>query len=168
KKQTQDVISERFGMNVEAIKKVHNLTSYNLREGQILKTPEHNSPEEPTIVPLEDNPLDIIYENQPLDLSDFEANRYGIREKKECGISVWIESLGEGERQALHKTAPIGTILKITNPMNNSVTFTKVVEKFADNHETQNAIVVISKSVATTIGLLDRRFQIELHYGAPL
>lgn len=168
KSETLYAISKRFDINVETIKKVNNLTSDNLREGQILKIPANNIPEEPTIVPLEDNPLVIIDENQPLDLSDFEANRYGIREKKERGIGVWIESLGEGESLALHKTAPIGTILKITNPMNNSVTFAKVVGKFADNHETQNAIVVISKSVATTIGLLDRRFQIELHYGAPL
>jgi rare lipoprotein A (peptidoglycan hydrolase) len=79
-----------------------------------------------------------------------------------------MDSLGDGESLALHKTAPIGTILKITNPMNKSVTFAKVVGKFSDNQDTHDAIVVLSKSVATTIGLLDRRFQIELNYGAPL
>jgi hypothetical protein len=114
------------------------------------------------------NPVIIIAEKQPLDLSDFEANKYGIRERKERGIGVWMDSLGDGESLALHKTAPIGTILKITNPMNKSVTFAKVVGKFSDNQDTHDAIVVLSKSVATTIGLLDRRFQIELNYGAPL
>lgn len=168
KKETLYAISKRFDTSVETIKKANNLTSDKLREGQILKIPENEIPEVEAVVPLEDNPLVIIDEKQPLDLSDFEANKYGIREKKERGIGVWMESLGEGESLALHQTAPIGTILKITNPMNNSVTFAKVVGKFADNHETQNAIVVISKSVATQIGLLDRRFQIELHYGAPL
>lgn len=168
KSETLYAISKRFDITVETIKKANNLTSDNLREGQILRIPENEIPEVQPVIPLEDNPLVIIDEKQPLDLSDFEANRYGIREKKERGIGVWMESLGEGESLALHKTAPIGTILKITNPMNNSVTFAKVVGKFADNHETQNAIVVISKSVATQIGLLDRRFQIELHYGAPL
>lgn len=168
KSETLYAISRRFDISVETIKKVNNLTSDNLREGQILKIPEKNIVETPPSISLADNPLVITDERQSLDLSDFEANKYGIREKKERGIGVWMESLGEGESLALHQTAPIGTILKITNPMNNSVSFAKVVGKFADNEETQNAIVVISKSVAKTIGILDRRFQIELHYGAPL
>lgn len=164
KSETLYAISKRFDITVETIKQANNLTSDKLREGQILKIPENNIPEPEPIVQV---PI-IIEEKQPLDLSDFEANKYGIREKKERGLGVWMDSLGEGESLALHKTAPIGTILKITNPMNKSVTFAKVVGKFADNHDTQDAIVVISKSVATTIGLLDRRFQIELNYGAPL
>lgn len=168
KSETLYAISKRFDISVETIKKTNNLTSDNLREGQILKIPEHDLPEPKPTESLTQRPIIIIAEKQPLDLSDFEANKYGIREKKERGLGVWMDSLGNGESLALHKTAPIGTILKITNPMNQSVTFAKVVGKFADNQDTQNAIVVISKSVATTIGLLDRRFQIELTYGAPL
>jgi LysM repeat protein len=155
KSETLYAISKRFDISVETIKKTNNLTSDNLREGQILKIPENNIPEPEPSDDVIHNPVIIIAEKQPLDLSDFEANKYGIRERKERGL-------------ALHKTAPIGTILKITNPMNKSVTFAKVVGKFSDNQDTHDAIVVLSKSVATTIGLLDRRFQIELNYGAPL
>jgi LysM repeat protein len=168
KSETLYAISKRFDISVETIKKTNNLTSDNLREGQILKIPENNIPEPEPSDDVIHNPVIIIAEKQPLDLSDFEANKYGIRERKERGIGVWMDSLGDGESLALHKTAPIGTILKITNPMNKSVTFAKVVGKFSDNQDTHDAIVVLSKSVATTIGLLDRRFQIELNYGAPL
>lgn len=52
--------------------------------------------------------------------------------------------------------------------MNRSVTFAKVVGKFGDNEDTQDAIVVLSKSVATSIGVLDRKFQVEITYGIPL
>ncbi|HMR17862.1 MAG TPA: LysM peptidoglycan-binding domain-containing protein [Sphingobacterium sp.] len=168
KSETLYAISRRFDISVETIKKTNDLASDRLREGQILKIPEANLPESEPIEAIAQTPPVITEERQPLDLSDFEANKYGIREKKERGIGVWMDSLGDGESLALHKTAPIGTILKITNPMNKSVTFAKVVGKFADNQNTQDAIVVISKSVATTIVLLDRRFQIELTYGAPL
>lgn len=167
KKETLYAISRRFDIAVEDIKKVNNLTSDNLKEGQILKIPNSSLPQEVETAVIPEPMIDE--EHQSIDLSDFKPNRYGIREKKERGIGAWMDSLGDGQTSlALHKTAPIGTILKITNPMNKSVTFAKVVGKFGDNQDTHDAIVVISKSVATSLGLLDRRFLIELNYGAPL
>ncbi|MNK52323.1 hypothetical protein D3C87_712530 [compost metagenome] len=52
--------------------------------------------------------------------------------------------------------------------MTKSVTYAKVVGKFNDNAENQNAIVVLSKSAAASIGALDKRFQVEIAYGLPL
>ncbi|MBL1407294.1 LysM peptidoglycan-binding domain-containing protein [Sphingobacterium faecale] len=172
KSETLYAISRRFGISVDDIKKVNGLTSENLREGQILKVPNHSLPApEPKIesVIVPEVPPEI-QEHQPIDDSMFKPNKYGIREKKERGVGVWMDSLqGDGQTSlALHKTAPIGTILKITNPMNRSVTFAKVVGKFGDNQETQDAIVVLSKSVASSIGVLDRKFQVEITYGIPL
>ena len=90
--------------------------------------------------------------------------------KKERGVGLWLSSLADDGQTslALHKTAPIGTILKIMNPMNQSVTFAKVVGKFGENEDTQGAIVVLSKSVASSIGLIDKKFQVEITYGIPL
>jgi len=47
-------------------------------------------------------------------------------------------------------------------------TVAEVVGKFIDTAETQGAIIVLSRSVASIIGILDRRFQIEIAYGAPV
>lgn len=169
KKETLYAISRRFRISVEDIKKVNGLRSDSLKEGLILKIPNASLPEEPkepevVIIP------EVITENQPIDDSFFKPNKYGISEKKERGVGIWIESLtGDGQTSlALHKTAPIGTILKIMNPMNQSVTFAKVVGKFGDNEDTQGAIVVLSKSAATSVGVLDKKFQVELTYGVPL
>src|SRR5690606_15617902 len=97
------------------------------------------------------------------------ANRYGIREMNEKGIGVWIEDLNQasGNMLALHKTAPVGTVIKITNPMTSRTTFAKVVGRFTDTAKTKNAIIVISKSAAALIGVLDERFQVEIAYGTP-
>lgn len=172
KSETLYAISRRFGISVDDIKKVNGLKSENLREGQLLKVPNHSLPKpEPKIeVPVVQELPQDIQEHQPIDESQFKPNKYGIREKKERGVAVWMDSLqGDGQTSlALHKSAPIGTILKITNPMNRSVTFAKVVGKFGDNEDTQDAIVVLSKSVATSIGVLDRKFQVEITYGIPL
>ena len=170
KGETLYAISRRFEIDVDDIKKFNNLTSNVVREGQILKVPNMGLVT-PEPVAVDSTPVvTAIEERQPIDDSMFKSNKYGIREKKERGIGVWIASLSSNEETslALHKTAPIGTILKITNPMNRNVTFAKVVGKFNENHETQNAIVVISKSVATSIGALDKKFQVEITYGLPL
>ncbi|MBD1430895.1 septal ring lytic transglycosylase RlpA family protein [Sphingobacterium litopenaei] len=170
KSETLFAISRRFGISVPDIKRMNNLTSDSLREGQILKIPNHALPVEvPEVVQIQ--PIqDEIEENNPIDDSAFKPNRYGIRETKEKGVGVWLNDLESDDHTslALHKSAPIGTILKITNPMNRSVTFAKVVGKFNDNHDTQGAIVILSKSVASSIGILDKRFQVEITYGVPL
>lgn len=170
KSETLYAISKRFGISVDDIKKINGLKTESLREGQLIKIPNHSLPEPKIETPVVQEIPQEIREHQPIDESLFKPNKYGIRENKERGIGVWMDSLkGDGQTSlALHKSAPIGTILKITNPMNRSVTFAKVVGKFGDNEDTQDAIVVLSKSVATSIGVLDRKFQVEITYGVPL
>jgi rare lipoprotein A (peptidoglycan hydrolase) len=68
---------------------------------------------------------------------------------------------------ALHQTAPIGTVIKITNPMTGKSTFAKVVGKFTQNESSKDAIIVLTKAIANLIGTLDKRFQVTLIYGVP-
>ena len=162
-------IAKRFSTTVDNIKKLNSLDSDTVREGQTLKIPDGNV----VIVQKETAPAAInlpIPENISKEEIEFETNRYGIREKKEKGIGIWMENLESGGRSnlALHRTAPVGTILKITNPLTKSVTFAKVVGKFSDTAESRDAIVILSKSAASYIGALDKRFLIEIAYGAPV
>lgn len=170
KSETLFAISRRFNTTVDEIKKMNNLASNSVKEGQLLKIPNSDY-HEPDSEPIEEAIIDTpsLVEQHTIDLG-LDANRYGIREKQEKGIGVWMENLETDGKSnlALHKTAPIGTILKITNPMTKNVTYAKVVGKFTDNTDTQGAIVVLSKSAASYIGALDRRFLIEIAYGVPL
>lgn len=176
KSETLYAISRRFNTTVDEIKRINKLSSNSLREGQVLRIPDSDF--EP-VVPVQQVPEVVAVEpeidtpevfEQPSSNLGLEPSRYGIREKKEKGIGVWMDNLETSEKSnlALHKTAPIGTILKITNPMTKSVTYAKVVGKFNDNADNQDAIVILSKSAAAYIGALDRRFLIEIAYGVPL
>lgn len=93
--------------------------------------------------------------------------KYGLREIKEKGVATWIEdeSLDDGKMLALHPTAPVGTIIKITNPMSQKSTFAKVVGKFTENESNRGVIIIITKTAADLIGALDKRFQVNLVYG---
>lgn len=170
KNETLYAISRRFGTTVEAIKKMNELQSDSLKEGIILKIPNADYREPIPEVPQQPIVIDTSSAPELTPEQIIAANRYGIREKQEKGIGIWIANLETDGKSnlALHKTAPIGTILKITNPMTQNVTYAKVVGKFTDTAETKDAIVVLSKSAAAYIGALDRRFLIEIAYGVPL
>lgn len=169
--ETLYAISRRFSTTVDEIKKLNNLTNDTVREGQLLNIPNSDYHEpEPEVIPPSPavKPTTTIVE--PQRNLGFDANRYGIREKQEKGIGVWMENLETDGKSnlALHKTAPVGTIIKITNPLTKNVTYAKVVGKFNETSDTQDAIVILSKSAASYIGALDRRFLIEITYGLPI
>lgn len=169
KQETLFAIAKRFDISIDLLKEYNGLTGDNLQEGQLLKIPGDD------YIVIEEDGSDPyeLFEDSIEDLEpnkDVKTNKYGIREKQERGIGVWIEGLASNGKSnlALHKTAPVGTILKVTNPMTKNVTYAKVVGRFTENSDTQGAIVVLSQSAAQFIGALDRRFQIELTYGLPL
>lgn len=162
-------IAQRFATNVESIKALNNLNSDIVREGQTLKIPDGKIAVQTEPTPREPIELPIPDVNREQEI-EFETNRYGIREKKEKGIGIWMDNLeSKGKSNlALHRTAPVGTILKITNPLTKNITFAKVVGKFSDTADSRDAIVILSKSAASHIGAFDKRFLIEITYGAPI
>lgn len=98
----------------------------------------------------------------------YAASRYGLTQFEEKGAAVWIADpdLEATKMLVLHRTAPIGTIIKITNPMTNRSTFAKVVGKFTENETTKDVIIVMTKAVADAVGALDKRFFCNINYGA--
>jgi LysM repeat protein len=97
------------------------------------------------------------------------ANKFGLREVSEKGVAVWMEdeNVDATKMLILHKTAPVGTVIKITNPMTDRSTFAKVVGRFTENENNRDAIIVVTKATATLLGALDKRFQVSLIYGVP-
>ncbi|MBL0103865.1 MAG: LysM peptidoglycan-binding domain-containing protein [Bacteroidetes bacterium] len=91
----------------------------------------------------------------------------GRQQVTETGVASWIddEDINPGKYYALHRTAPIGTIIRITNRMNNKSIFVKVVGKLPDTGDNEGLIIKISKASAEKLGVLDQRFQSQLLYG---
>lgn len=81
------------------------------------------------------------------------------------GLAELIEGT-EGNRKylALHRTAPIGTILKVRNEMNNREVFVRVTGKLPDTALTDKVIIRISKSAYDRLGAIDQRFRVEVTY----
>lgn len=187
-KETLFAISKRFGVTVDAIKQANNLADNALKEGQLIKIPntsveaaaadpgvarkvisneELNNASGETGQRSANNEVTIDEKPEETPKEDSTpANRYGIKQVTASGIGIWMDDLnGEsGKMLALHNAAPVGTVIKITNPMTNRTTYAKVVGKFNETSENKDAIIVISKSVASLIGVIDRRFQVNISY----
>jgi len=173
-------IAKKFNTTVEDLKTLNNLSSNNLSIGQIIKVPFGSASSE-QLAPPPSSPLDIPkLESRTVSTSvdssksaserlKLPVTRYGLREVNERGVAIWIsdENLDGTKMLALHQTAPIGTVIKITNPMTGKSTFAKVVGKFTQNESSKDAIIVVTKATADLIGAIDKRFQVTLIYGVP-
>jgi len=181
-------IAKRFGTNVDQITKFNNLTSTSLQPGQILlisnagapqqaqpQASPQTQPQQTVVNTVTQQATAIRDSTQPSailkDSADrhANANKFGIYEKNEKGAATWIDdpSLDPNKKLVLHRTAPIGTVIKITNPMTNRTTFAKVVGRFTDNESTKDVILVMTKNVADSLGALDKRFHVNISYGSP-
>jgi LysM repeat protein len=161
-------ISRRFQVSVARLVEFNNLSNeQDIKVGQVLRIPQGNALPQAQPQPEEETLAETV-EAEPSRNSNVRENRYGLRQVDEKGVGVWMEGLNsDGNMLALHKTAPVGTVIKITNPMTQKSTFAKVVGKYNDNSNTRDAIVVISKATANLLGILDKRFLINISYGVP-
>jgi len=172
-------ISKRFGTTVDNVTNLNNLTSTNLQPGQILMIHSGQQPAlQPTVVTTttpqiakRDSTVVAPVNRDSTSVAEkhLNANRFGLFEKNEKGVATWMDDPGldANKKLVLHRTAPIGTVIKITNPMTNRTTFAKVVGTFTDNESTKDVIIVMTKSVADALGALDKRFHVDISYGSP-
>lgn len=171
-KETLFSIAKRFDTKVENIIKLNGLKGNTLIPGQILKIkPVLNSVPQP-VAP--NNAVVSRDSTRPVFDTDtaerrLPNNRYGLYEKNEKGVAVWIDdvTLDSSKKLVLHRIAPVGTVIKITNPMTNRTTFAKVVGRFTENESTKDVILVMTKDVAESLGAIDKRFQVSISYGSP-
>ena len=163
-------IAKRFDSTVDDIKTVNGLTSDNLTPGQILKVRSIGQPPPPVAVrPVakSDSPKSMSNQDSA-NAAKFAANRVGLYEKEEKGVATWIEdaSIDPAKKLVLHRTAVVGTIIKITNPMSGRTTYAKVVGRINDNEATRDVILVMTKNVAESIGALDKRIRVTITYSS--
>lgn len=83
----------------------------------------------------------------------------------ESGLAELIEGT-EGNRKylALHRTAAVGTILKVKNEMNNREVFVRVTGKLPDTALSDKLVIKISKSAYDRLGAIDPRFRVQVTY----
>jgi LysM repeat protein len=180
-KETLFSISRQYGATVDQLKTWNNLKSEELSIGQVLfvaqpiysgsaqtpanpvtETTQPATTQTPvnTEVPVAKSEIQV--KAPVVTISESVTNKDEI---KESGLAELIEGT-EGNRKylALHRTAPVGTILKIRNEMNNREVFVRVIGKLPDTALTDKLVIKISKSAYDRLGAIDPRFRVEVTY----
>jgi len=94
--------------------------------------------------------------------------KFYFNDTSEQGVATWMmeSSLNKKEKfYALHRTAAIGTIIKVVNPMNKRAVFVKVVGPLPDTGDNHDVLIKITQAAARRIGIVDSRFRVDISYG---
>ena len=82
----------------------------------------------------------------------------------ESGLGAPIENSVTEKYLALHKTAPVGTIMQVKNAMNGLYVYVRVIGKLPNTGENNNILVRISPRAVQKLGTTDSRFRVETNY----
>ncbi|MFN8354633.1 MAG: LysM peptidoglycan-binding domain-containing protein [Spirosomataceae bacterium] len=87
------------------------------------------------------------------------------RQVKENGMAGLISvDDNSGKFLALHRTAPVGTLIQVRNESNNRSIFVKVIGKLPDTGLNDKMIIKISPSAYEKLSPVDRKFRAEITY----
>lgn len=82
----------------------------------------------------------------------------------ESGTGASIEKSTTDKYLALHKTAPVGTIMQVKNAGNGQSVYVRVIGKLPDTGENSNILVRLSPRAVQKLGTSDARFRVETSY----
>ncbi|MDB5236424.1 MAG: hypothetical protein JWR44_3417 [Hymenobacter sp.] len=82
----------------------------------------------------------------------------------ENGLGASIDNSVTDKYLALHKTAPVGTIMQVKNSMNGLSVYVRVIGKLPNTGENTNILVRLSPRAVQKLGTSDSRFRVETNY----
>lgn len=87
------------------------------------------------------------------------------REQNEQGAAFWQKNGdSSSELYALHRKAPINSVIAVTNPMSRRKVYAKVIGRIPENVYGSDIVIVVSPKVANLLGAKDPRFFVKLNY----
>lgn len=127
-------------------------------------------------------PKDYAYNNNPMTITqigdptqeELESANPGrsaseavgsVRKTTELGLAMVIDDTTSTKKYlALHKTAPVGTIMQVHNEMNNLSVFVRVVGKLPATGEHDKVLIKLSRKAFDKLGAYNERFPVRLTY----
>lgn len=81
-----------------------------------------------------------------------------------AGIFKSTSGWEDGKYYCLHNTAPTGTIIKITHPVNQKTIYAKVLDVIPDLPQNKGLVLRLSNSAAEALGTTDEQFVVSIAY----
>ncbi|MBC5992387.1 septal ring lytic transglycosylase RlpA family protein [Pontibacter cellulosilyticus] len=103
--------------------------------------------------------------NERVEEAETENTASGVKKMIESGMAEMIDPKADTNKYlALHKTAPVGTIMQVKNAMNGQVVYVRVIGKLPETGANDKVIVRLSKKAYQKLGAVDQKFRVEVSY----
>ncbi|MFD2245301.1 LysM peptidoglycan-binding domain-containing protein [Pontibacter ruber] len=120
------------------------------------------TPTAPAPTPAKPEPVAVPDERVEKDEVE---NATGIKKIVESGMAEMIDPKTDTNKYlALHKSAPVGTIMQVKNSMNGQVVYVRVIGKLPETGANDKVVVRLSKKAYQKLGAVDQKFRVELSY----
>ncbi len=156
-------IAREYGVDVNEVRNWNNLESTRISIGQrILVSPPF---EDKTIAEANNPKPDININEVKVVTTPTVSPKPRPDEIIQSGVAALLEGTDNNRKYlALHKTAEVGTILKVRNEMNNREIFVRVLGKLPDTGVNEKLLIKISKAAYEQLGAIDPQFRVQVSY----
>lgn len=156
-------LATQYETSVEDLIQWNGLTSNNLRSGQVLKVGRGATG--PSTVPVIGTPKVVSTPEEMNSNSSFENTSGGFKNVKETGLAEVIEGTGTHKKYlVLHRSAPVGSIIRVKNEENDMTIFARVVGTLPDTGDNSKLVVKLSQAAFDQLKAVNARFPVEILY----
>lgn len=156
-------ISTQYNSSVEDLIKWNALTSNNLRSGQVIKV--GRAPEGPSTVPVIGTPKVAASTAEMSVEPTVENTSGGFKNITETGQAELIEGTGSHKKYlVLHRTAPVGSIMRVKNEENDLTIFARVVGTLPETGDNSKLVIKLSQAAFDQLKAVNQRFPVEVLY----
>ncbi len=159
-------IARQYGVTVPQLMEWNKTTGSDVKVGDVLTVAGATEPKTQTstgtstVIVAETKP--VVEKENTIKISEAVT---GSDEVKQSGLAELIEGT-DGNRKylALHRTAKVGTIMKVRNELNNREVFVRVIGTIPDTGINDKIVIKISKSAFDRLGAIDLKFRAEVTF----
>jgi LysM repeat protein len=163
-------IAQKYEAKVEDLITWNSLSSNNLNIGQKIKVGRETA--DPAKVPVVTSSVPVIINNGKTEgqltttrpeVGSGESTAY--KNIKETGMAEVIEGTGNHKKYlVLHRSAPVGTIMRVRNEENDITIFARVVGKLPETGDNNRLVIKVSKAAYDQLRAVNARFRVEISY----
>jgi LysM repeat protein len=119
------------------------------------------SPVEPTkaVIAKADMPVEAVKTSEEID----ENTERKVRVEEGVAELIEVESKS-GKYLALHKSAPLGTLVQVKNETTGASVWVKVIGRLPEVDQNQNVIIKLSPKAMNRVSPIDKRFRAKINY----
>ncbi len=167
-------ICQQFGADIEEVARVNHLTDYQIQAGQILLIKTTDKKAEAADTMVFEEPLETVTE-EAVEAEPSRENEFSLKYKEEfssglyfeleeTGVVTWIDDAASFTRgyYALHKSLPVGTVIKVTNLINNRYIYAKVIGNLPETED--NILLKLPLDARDELGIFDQKLLVQVNW----